>query len=64
MIVETKMRQALLQTLNKADRSVKDVALKIADTADRGVGKHKVRDWNAHLSMRTYTNLQRNGVMQ
>jgi hypothetical protein len=64
MIVETQMRQAMLRTLMKADRRVKEVALKIADTADRGVGKHKVREWNAKLSMRTFTNLQRNGVMK
>lgn len=63
MIVETQMRQALINTLHTATKQTRDVAMKIATSADVGNGKKPMRDWNAKLSLRTYTHLKDIGVM-
>lgn len=67
MIIETGIRIALVNAAAKAaskgTRSARSVILRVADSADVGVGKRQVKDWNAHLSMPTYARLKSMGVM-
>lgn len=66
MIYETTIRRAMLTGAlrSAADSSKRSVISAVSHNADAGSGMKKVPDWNAHLSLRTYTNLKAAGVMQ
>lgn len=48
---------------SKSSEGQRSIINAVATAMDVGVGIHKVADWNAHLSHRTYERLKADGVM-
>lgn len=63
MLIQTQMRGAFLDA--RVSVNAKGSIIDAVGVAARvGAGVHKVPEWNAHLSHRTYESLVRQGVMK
>lgn len=62
MLVQTQMRTAFLNA--RVPRNAKGSIINaVGQSARVGSGMKKVQDWNAHLSLKTYETLKKQGVM-
>ena len=63
MLHSTSMREAFFKMNVPASKENGSIVKAAIQAAQRGAGERQVRDWNAHLKLRTYNALVKQDVM-